>query len=106
MELEKIEHGLMEYIKHEIANKADGLTKFLIYTGLNMPNLHITPILENLKDNEIIKMTGVFIDDNHVDLDLLYSAAKQAMNQCHNVTYMGIKFDSSDIDKLYQYISR
>lgn len=105
MDLEQVEQGILNYLKREIADKADGILKFVIYTGMNMPNFRIRPIIESYRDNELVKLSGIFSDENHIDINKLYQAAKQAMQQCHHVEYMGIKFNSEDVDKLYHYIT-
>lgn len=103
MKLADIELGIMNYIHQEIAAKATGLTKFLIYTGSFLGAAkgekliaQYLPILQNM---DLIDAEG------NIDIEALYNAAKQGIKQSGSFEFKGIIFDEKDIDKLYTYIS-
>lgn len=101
--IEQAQRIVTEYFNKEILAKTTGLKK--LTTGLlfnlyafNMPNLLI-----QLANNPFIKATGVVDGSNFIDLDLLYTGAKDAMQKCGQVEFAGILFNDTDIDKLYNY---
>lgn len=102
MNINQIEMGTMDFIHNEIASKATGLQKFLIYTGSFLG----AGMVENLinKHQKILKDLGIITTDGAVDIDILYSAAKKGIEKSGKFEYKGIIFDETDIDKLYQYI--
>lgn len=106
MTLEKVEHGMIKYIQEEIANKAPTHMKFLIYTGTFLGTAKMECIFNKLKDHVIIQSLGVIDDNDEIDLDNLYNAARKAMDKVGTVEYMGIRFNESDVDSLYNYIKR
>ena len=106
MKLDKVEQGLIKYIQEEIANKAPTHMKFLIYTGTFLGTAKMECIFDKLKDHVIIQSLGVIDDNDEIDLETLYSAARKAMDKVGTVEYMGIRFNESDIDSLYSYIKR
>ena len=62
--------------------------------------------MENLanKHQKLLKDLGIMTTDGAIDLDVLYSAAKQGIQKSGKFEYKGIIFDETDVDKLYQYI--
>lgn len=103
MKLTDIELGVMNYIHQEIAAKATGLTKFLIYTGSFLGATKgeklITRYLPMLQNMDLIDEEG------NIDIEALYNAAKQGIKQSGSFEFKGIIFDEKDIDKLYNYIN-
>jgi hypothetical protein len=106
MKLENVETGLMKYIQEEIAGKAPTHIKFLIYTGTFLGTSKMQTIFDTLKENIIVKSLGVIDEDDDIDLENLYCAAKKAMEKVGTVEYMGIRFNCTDVDSLYNYIKR
>lgn len=106
MTFERVKDGMMKYIQEEIANKAPTHIKFLIYTGTFLGTAKFDCILEKLKDNIIIQTLGVIDEDDDIDIEALYEAAKKAMGKVGTVEYMGIRFNDSDVDCLYNHIKR
>ena len=102
MNINQIELGIMDFIQNEIASKATGLQKFLIYTGSFLG----AGKMENLanKHQKLLKDLGIMTTDGAIDLDILYSAAKKGIEKSGKFEYKGIIFDETDVDKLYQYI--
>ena len=43
---------------------------------------------------------------NNVDLDALYNHGKSAIQKSGQFEFMGIIFNETDVDKLYDYIKR
>lgn len=102
MKLADVELGAMNYIQQEIAAKATGFTKFLIYTG---------SFLGATKGEKLIAQHLPFLqkmdlidEEGNIDIESLYNAAKQGIKQSGSFEFKGIIFDENDIDKLYNYI--
>lgn len=106
MTYERVETGVIKYIQDEIANKAPGHIKFLIYAGTFLGTTKFETMFNELKDNVIIKSLGVIDEHDDIDIDSLYCAAKKSMEKVGTVEYMGIKFNEGDVDSLYNYIKR
>lgn len=102
MKLQEIEIGILDYVNNEIAPKANGLTKFLIYSGTALGTVK----LENLigKYKPLMLQLGIMNTDGDIDIEALYQAAKTGIQNSGSFTAMGIIFDESDIDNLYKYI--
>lgn len=104
MELMKVEQGLLAYINNELIAKATGTTKFLLYAGVALATPKMEEMFNQYKDNSIIQALEIVRGDGTINVDALYNAMKHAMNKMGTVEYMGIKFNSDDVDKLYNYI--
>ena len=60
-----------------------------------------------LRENQAVKMMQIFDDSGNIDLDRLYNAARPKFENKLSVSvpFIGeLKFDQSDVDKLYKYI--
>ena len=106
MTFNQIETGLMKYIQNEIAAKAQGPMKFIIYTGTFLGTIRFEEMFNQYKDHPLIKSLGVIGENEEIDVETLYSAMKRAMETIGTFEYMGIKFNMSDVDSLYNYIRR
>ena len=106
MTFDRVETGMIKYIQEEIASKAPTYMKFLIYTGTFLGTAKFEHVFEKVKDNTIIQSLGVIDENNDIDIESLYDAARKAMSKVGSVEYMGIKFNEADVDSLYNYIKR
>lgn len=100
--IRQFQSGIVNYIEQEIASKAVGIKKFMVY--FIVPNLYdkIPVLLNKLKDNDMFK--DYFVDENTINLDQIYNSAKTAIRKTGQIEYSGILFNETDIDKLYTYI--
>lgn len=104
MKLADIELGTAEYIQQEIASKATGPLKFLIYTGTFLGASMLEKNVQ--KYSGLLKQMEVLNDQGDIDIDKLYNAAKQGIQKSGSFEYKGIIFSENDIDKLYSFIKR
>lgn len=102
MKLTDIELGVIDYIHQEIAAKATGLTKFLIYTGSFLGAAKGEKLIAQYLP--ILQQMDLIDEEGDIDIEALYNAAKQGIKQSGSFEYKGIIFDEKDIDKLYNYI--
>lgn len=106
MNLNQVENGIITYLQNEIAAKAPGPMKFIIYTGSYLGANSIHTILEQYLEHPMAKTLKIVSDDGDIDVDNLYTAMKQAINKIGSFEYLGIKFNEIDVDNLYSYIRR
>lgn len=99
-----VKEGVLEYVHHEIINKAQGTNKFLLCTGLALITPKLDEMYQQYKEHTLIKSLGIIQDNDNIDVDKLYSAMKQAINNVGKFEFMGIIFDNNDIDSLYSHI--
>lgn len=100
--IQQIQNGVINYVEQEIASKAVGIKKFMVYFIIPNINDKIPELLNKVKNNDVFK--SYFTDDNMIDLDQLYNSAKSAIRKTGQIEYSGILFNETDIDKLYSYI--
>lgn len=100
--VQQVQRGIINFIDNELGQKAVGINKFAIYFLLpQIPN-KINALYGTYKNNPMFK--DFFDESGNVDLDKLYNTSKEAIRKSGQVEYMGIIFNESDIDKLYNYI--
>ena len=102
MKLTDIELGIIEYIQNEIAVKATGVLKFLIYTGSFLGATKGEKLIAQYLP--ILKNMALIDEEGNIDIEALYDAAKLGIKQSGSFEFKGIIFDEKDIDKLYNYI--
>lgn len=99
---EQILLGVNNFIENEIAKKAVGANKFAVYFAMPIVTKKITQYLDNFSSNELTK--EMFDEDKNLDLNAIYNMAKKAIQRSGAFVYCGVRFDESDVDKLYTYI--
>ncbi len=101
--LPQISKGLITFIEQELIIKATGKQKFMMYFLIPQIPQKVEKLFNDYKRNMLI---DTFIKEDGIDLDLLYTTAKSAIQKSGNIELLGIIFNEEDIDKLYGYISR
>ena len=102
--IEQLQRAVTEYFNQEILAKAAGWKKFSTALVFNMYKTKLAEVVNSLSESPLIKLTGV-IDDNHfIDIEMLYTHAKDAIQKSGQFELMGIIFTETDIDKLYSII--
>lgn len=98
--LEQIQNGIAYFIDQELASKATGLKKFMLY--------FLTPTIKRTVADYVHKYKAYvpeLVDaEDRVNLDLLYNYSKTAIQHSGQFEFMSIIFNETDIDKLYSYI--
>lgn len=101
---EQIQAGLIKYIDTEIAAKATGLAKFMIYfVAPSIPNMIMSKFNE-FKTNPLF--ADVFDENGNVLLDVFYKKAKNAMAKSGKILIPQLNYfvDDSDIEILCNLI--
>ena len=99
---EQIQLGATNFIENEIAKKAVGANKFLIYFAMPIVTKKISQYVDAFSKNDLAK--EIIDENNNVDIDIVYNMAKDAIKKSGQFVMYGIVFDESDVDKLYTYI--
>ena len=100
--IEQIQRGAISFIENEIASKATGLRKFMIYFAMPSLSSRIPDYISKLKS----LTPQVFDTNGNVLIDDVYNMAKSAVQKTGSFEFMDIIFDEMDVDKLYSYIKR
>lgn len=101
---DQVRIGAKKYIENEIAHKATGLAKFMIYFALPSIDGVIINYICKMKENKIF--SDLFDNDGNLHLDKVYDRASFAVDKSGKVILdgFGIALDRSDVEKLYSYI--
>jgi hypothetical protein len=96
--------GVKKYIENEIAFKASGLTKFMIYFA--MPSIDNTVVNYINKGKENPLFEDLFDENGNILLDKVYDRASFASDKSGKILLdkFGIALDRSDVEKIYSYV--
>jgi hypothetical protein len=99
---QQVQVGVTNFTEQEIAKKAVGLNKFIVYFAMPIINKKVMQYIETYSNDPLTK--EMFDDNKNIDIDTLYNMAKTAVQKSGKFMFYGIMFDETDIDKLYAYI--
>lgn len=100
--INQVQVGITNFIEEEIAKKAVGSNKFMVYFAMPIINKKIEQYVLKFSENDLTK--EMFDEQKNVDIDKIYNMAKDAIRKSGQFTLYGIIFNEGDIDKLYTYI--
>ena len=103
---EHVKNGVLQYAQTEIINKAQGSTKFLLYTGLVLLSPKLDEMYKQYKDNAVVLALDIIKDNDDIDVDKLYMAMKEAINNVGKFELMGVVFNHEDVESLYRHIKK
>lgn len=106
---EQVMNGLIQYMENEIVSKMPTVGKIIVGTGIGLALKNQSDFLNNLRNNQVLKMIGAVNEEGLFDVDTIAECAKQSSekygNVVINIPYMGdITLTSKDIDLLKRYI--
>ena len=101
--VQQIERGVSNFIENEIAAKAIGVKKFAVYFMITQINKKIADTITSLSGNAMF--AGLCDENGNIDLDKVYTQAKDAIRRTGQIELAGIAFNEGDVDSLYRYIS-
>lgn len=99
--IEQLIDGVVKYIDTELAPKATGMNKFILY--FVAPSLE-TVITSKYKEIQATGIMNNLIDSRgNIELEALYKQAGEAINKSGKIYVKGINYfvDRDDVDKLY-----
>jgi hypothetical protein len=101
---DQIRIGVKKYIENEIAYKANGITKFMVYFVLPSVDVSVVGYVNKMRENSLF--SDMFDQDGNIYLDKVYDRATFAVDKSGKVLLekFGLSLDRSDVEKLYSYI--
>lgn len=101
---DQVRIGVKKFIENELAHKATGLTKFMIYFALPSIDNSVVNYLNKARENFLFE--DMFNEDGNILLDKLYERATFAIDKSGKMILdkVGVALDRSDVEKLYSYI--
>lgn len=103
-------NGLAEFVDTEILSKIDDWRKWVFGAGVGFYLSQGKEMVEQLKENNLVRKMNLIDKDNKINVDLLYKemkvqAAKSAI--MFEIPTIGpLVIDESDLDKIYSIITR
>ena len=91
--------ALGQYLEQELAPKADGVRKVILYMAIPVVGAQAQHMVEQYKP--ALSALGALTEDGMIDLDVLYPRLKEAVRKTGKVPMAGIIFDESDVDKIH-----
>ena len=110
MEFERVLSGFVKYVRRVIMPTMNDWQKMTVRILLTRLMRSGKEIKEWLGANFFIKTFGFIKDDNHVDLEGLIKDMKAVFAETPTIEvsiplYGTLKFNESDVDELYRYIT-
>lgn len=103
-------NGLAEFVDTEILSKIDDWRKWVFGAGVGFYLSQGKEMVEQLKENNLVRKMNLIDKDNKINIDLLYKemkvqAAKSAI--MFDIPTIGpLVINESDLDKIYSIITR
>ena len=102
---DQVRIGVKKFIENELAHKATGVTKFMIYFMMPGMDKKVLEYVVKMQDNDMFE--DMFDDNKNLYLDKIYDRALFAVDKLGNKVLLekyGIALDRSDLEKIYSYI--
>jgi hypothetical protein len=101
---DQIRIGVNKFVENELAHKATGLTKFMIYFALPSIDGTVVNYLNKARENFLFE--DMFNENGDVLLDKVYDRAAFAIDKSGKVILdkVGVALDRSDVEKIYSYV--
>lgn len=111
MEASRVRNGIVEYYNQHISPKLDGKSCFVGGMVIGMATKNMEAICRELYKSNLVRALGVISESGDINVDALYAAAMEQMQQQKSVALdipiIGrMTFDENDLRDLYQAISR
>jgi hypothetical protein len=94
--------GIINFVEQELFYKANDKQKFVIsFISPSIPKL-VQKYINILSSNELF--ADYFNENGHIDIDMVYSNSKKAIQKSGQFEFLGVILGETDIDKIYSYI--
>ena len=107
---DKVMNGLAKYVDTEIVSKVSGWKKWIVGSGIGMILSNADNVVEQLKNNEFVKLLNIIDEHSNVNVDAMYKELKrQAQKGSVNIELPMVGsflLNEHDVDKLYNFITR
>ena len=107
--MQQFQNGVARYIDADILPHLSGVKRLAVGTYAGLAANNVGELLTQYKDHPAVSVMKVMDKDGNVDIDRLYSAAAPMFANGQKFTIHipmvgDMTVDSTDLDKLYQYI--
>jgi allophanate hydrolase subunit 1 len=102
---DQVRIGVKKFVENELAHKATGVTKFMIYFVMPGIDKQIVEYINTLQSHDMF--TDMFDENKNINIDTVYERAVFAMEKSGNKLLLdkyGISLDRNDVEKIYSYI--
>lgn len=102
---DQVRIGIKKFIENELAHKATGVTKFMIYFMMPGMDKKVLDYVVQMQNNDMFE--EMFDENKNLYLDKVYDRALFAVDKVGNKVLLekyGIALDRSDLEKIYSYI--
>ena len=102
--IDQVRVGVKKYVEMEIANKATGVVKFLVYFMLPSIDKGVVDYINKAKESAMF--SEMFNENGNIMIDDVYDRAVFAMEKSGKVLLdkFSLTLDKTDVEKIYQYI--
>ena len=97
--IDKAGEILANYIDQELIPKAGGFQKISVLIIGTALAKRVPEVL--LQYGETLRMLGMLVEDEFLDLDVVYSLSKSAFERAGKVSAAGIIFSVEDVEKIH-----
>lgn len=106
---EQVLNGLIKYIDNEVLAKLELKGKILLGTGITIAMRNANTFLQNIPNNDLVKMLGVVDENGMYDVDTVSESLKANMQKYGKMQFeipvVGkLSFLPEDVDLLKSYI--
>ena len=102
---DEVRIGVKKFIENELAHKATGVTKFMIYFIMPGMDKKVLDYIVKMQDNDMFE--EMFDENKNLYLDKVYDRALFVVDKVGNKVLLekyGIALDRGDLEKIYSYI--
>lgn len=109
----QVQRGLTAYIDNEISPKLSGIQRIIVSGGGGVLATRLPALLQTPKAKSIFEMISLTDESGNIDINVLYSEFKRALQQAGTITVdipipfqspLSMKINDADLEDLYQYI--
>lgn len=105
----KFMEGVAKFIDKEITPKVPGWQGWLFGVGSGIAMQKAGKILDELKNNKILKTLDIIDDNNNINVDIIYEELTKQADKSPitiDIPMMGsLTLNRRDVDLLYNYIN-
>ena len=107
--MQQFQRGIIQYIDSDIMPHLQGAQKLGVGVYVALAGNNLSKLIKAYMDKPYIQVLGVIDKDGNIDVDKLYSAAAPMFQNGEKYPVQfpiigEIRFDKSDLEKLYQYV--
>lgn len=99
-----IDRDLMPVTKSMGSTALERCKQFFFGFGVGVIKEQANVVVTDFIHGNISHIFKIVDEEENIDVDILYRAAKYSMHQVSYVDVMGVTINEADIDKIYSYL--